>query len=41
MNDAAGLNVFHPQIGPTFVADYIDDILVFSENFDDHLHHLH
>ena len=33
----AGLN---PEDGPPFVSVYIDDILVFSQTFDDHLRHL-
>ena len=31
----------HPQTGPTFASAYLDDILIFSESFDDYLHHLH
>ena len=34
------LTPIHPQTGPTFVAAYLDDIIVFSENFDEHLCHL-
>ena len=30
----------YPQTGPTFVSAYLDDIIIFSENFDDHLLHL-
>jgi len=30
----------NPQTGPTFASAYLDDILIFSESFDDHLHHL-
>ena len=33
-----GLN---PESGPSFVAAYIDDILVFSNTLEDHLKHLH
>ena len=32
-----GLN---PELGPSFVAAYIDDILVFSSTLEDHLQHL-
>ena len=31
----------HPQTGPTFASAYLDGILIFSENFDDYLHHFH
>ena len=30
----------HPQTGPTFVSAYLDDIIVFSESFDENLCHL-
>ena len=33
-----GLN---PESGPSFIAAYIDDILVFSTTLEDHLNHLH
>ena len=33
----AGLN---PTLGPDFVAAYIDDIIVFLVNLEQHLHHL-
>ena len=32
-----GLN---PESGPSFVAAYIDDILIFSMTLEDHLNHL-
>ena len=33
-------HAIHPQTGPTFVAAYLDDIIAFSESFDENLCHL-
>ena len=30
----------YPQTGPTFVSAYLDDIIIFSKSFEDHLHHI-
>lgn len=30
----------YPQTGPTFVSAYLDDIIIFSKSFEDHLCHI-